>query len=158
MTSLVAWYMMPPNFMNKRNAVSIGLESLAVALIISPEPVSTVLGISLLGYTRLNNQQTENKYNRHLESFDEQYEYKINIINKSTINYNVYTTRPGQLPVWSNMVSLCDRPEIWKSYRTNSPRKSQITTSNLQPAGLLGAPKSKNSSKFIAPKKPPSRK
>jgi len=145
---------MPADFMDKKTAVNVGLESLAVALIVSPEPVSTVLGISLLGYTRLSGQQKETIKNHRRRDFEDYYAYKINLVNKSTINYQIRSTRQGQLPSdWPSIANLCDRPELWNSYQTSSSNKRQITSSGPQPAGLLGAPKSKSNYKFIAPKR-----
>jgi hypothetical protein len=145
---------MPDNFMDKKSAVTMGLESLAVALIVTPEPVSTVVGISLLGYTRLTANQKEIVSKRNRKDFEDCYVYKIDLVNKATINYRIYPTRQGQLPSnWPNVANLCNRPELWNSYHaTSSPRK-QLTPYKPQPAGLLGSPKSPSKARFIAPKR-----
>ena len=145
--------------MDKKTAVNAGLESLAVALIVTPEPVSTVLGISLLGYTRLTGNQKETPRKHRKEDFSDLYAYKIDLVNKATINYRIYPTRPGQLiSNWPNATNLRNRPELYDSFHTKSFYKKPASPSGLQPAGLLGEPRSKNSSKFIAPKRPANQK
>ena len=75
-----------------------GLEPLALALILAPEPVTTVAGFALLGYsTCVNRQKEAHRFNKKI-SFNNFYSYSIKKINNSTINYRIFTTREGQLP------------------------------------------------------------
>jgi hypothetical protein len=76
-----------------------GLEPLALALILAPEPVTTVAGFALLGFVTLANQR--NKETRHAyrsNNFNNFYSYSMKMVNNSTITYRIFTTREGQLP------------------------------------------------------------
>jgi hypothetical protein len=75
-----------------------GLEPLALALILAPEPVTTVAGFALLGYVALSNSRKEAHRVHQKGPFDGFYSYSIKMINNSTITYNIFTTREGQLP------------------------------------------------------------
>jgi hypothetical protein len=82
--------------MKKRH--STGLEPLALALILAPEPVTTVAGFALLGYAMCMRKQKEAYHYRIKSPFEGFYAYSIQMLNKSTITYQIFTTRPGQLP------------------------------------------------------------
>ena len=77
-----------------------GLEPLALALIFTPEPVTTIAGISLLGYAAHAKQQQKKSITGRLKSsFNDLFTYEIKMDNHSSITYYVYPTREGQLPL-----------------------------------------------------------
>jgi hypothetical protein len=76
-----------------------GLEPLALALILAPEPVTTVAGVALLGFVAIANhchKETPRVY--HSNNFNSFYSYSMKMVNNSTITYRIFTTREGQLP------------------------------------------------------------
>lgn len=76
-----------------------GLEPLALALILAPEPVTTVAGFALLGYVALaNHRHKETRRVYPGNNFSNFYSYSMKMINSSTITYRIFTTREGQLP------------------------------------------------------------
>jgi hypothetical protein len=75
-----------------------GLEPLALALIFTPEPVTTVAGLALLGYSAHLSSRKETCRLRLKSPFEGFYSYSVQMMNKSTISYRIFTTRPGQLP------------------------------------------------------------
>ncbi|MEJ2740289.1 MAG: hypothetical protein P8105_10780 [Dehalococcoidia bacterium] len=75
-----------------------GLEPLALALIFTPEPVTTVAGFALLGYSACLSSRKQAHRPRLRSPFEGFYSYSIKMMNKSTISYQIFTTRPGQLP------------------------------------------------------------
>jgi hypothetical protein len=75
-----------------------GLEPLAVALILAPEPATTVAGIALLGYAACMKQRKETRRIRVKGPFENFYSFSTKMMNNSTISYRIFTTRQGQLP------------------------------------------------------------
>lgn len=84
-----------------------GLKPLAMALICVPEPLTTIVGIGLLSYAVYAGLKKESKpYNRNKASHS-LYTYKIEKVNDSTIIYQIFTTRQGQLPlIWPDITKL----------------------------------------------------
>ena len=89
-----------------------GLQPLAMALIFTPEPLTTIAGIGLLGYAAHARRQAEKKRHRLKSAFKNFYNYKINKVNNSTLSYQIFTTRQGQLPlIWPDMTKLYYKPQ-----------------------------------------------
>jgi hypothetical protein len=84
-----------------------GLKPLAMALIFAPEPLTTIAGIGLLGYTAYAGRKKEAKPRRRKNASGSFYTYRIDKVNDSTITYQIFTTRQGQLPlIWPAMTKL----------------------------------------------------
>ena len=84
-----------------------GLKPLAMALICVPEPLTTVAGIGLLGYAAYARLKKKAKPRRLKKTFGSPYSFKIEKVNDSTITYEIFTTRQGQLPMsWPDITKL----------------------------------------------------
>ena len=123
-----------------------GLESLALALIFIPEPVTTVIGVGLLGYVQKKRieQQQASRHHRLPYLFRDYYNCKVQMIRGSSIAYRVSTTREGQLPLArSTIARLYESRREWEYYHKTLNARPRITatrSSAQQPAGLLKTP------------------
>ena len=135
-----------------------GLKPLAVALMFVPDPVTTVLGVGLLGYIKYMKEQGEIIRRRIPAIIEGYYSYRIDMPNKSTITFQMSTTRQGQLPFPQRKTyKLCDTPQarVESQKAGNRQTRSHPTlSSGPQPAGLLGKLQSRDS-KFFAPRQKP---
>ena len=90
------------------------LGSLALALIFTPEPTTTIAGIGLLSFARKRRRQKPISWNGPTNRFEGYYTYKIDMVNGGTIIFQMFPTRQGQLPLtWPNIAKLHRRPEVW---------------------------------------------
>ena len=76
-----------------------GLEPLALALIFIPDPITTVVGIGLLSHIMHIKQRGNLEYHRSMHFRNNHYSYKIDMIDNTTITFQLSATRQGQLPV-----------------------------------------------------------
>lgn len=143
-------------------AYSAGLQTLALALIFMPEPVTTVVGVGLLNYARHANKQKPTGLRRLTNTFEDHYTYKMNLIKGTTINVQLSPRRHGQLPkAYPNIARLQDNPQALKALRERANRQSQANRkpfSGLQTPGLLWSPKSMGPTRTSAPRHTPPHK
>ncbi len=135
-----------------------GLQTLALALIFMPEPVTTVVGVGLLNYARLANRRQPNRKHRLISTFEDHYNYKMNLINGTVINYQLSPRRYGQLPKsYPNMAKLLDNHYVLRTLRERAQRHfptNSTTFSRLEPAGLMKAPRREGLVRCFPPKPP----
>ena len=135
-----------------------GLKPLALALMFVPDPVTTVLGVGLLGYVKYMKQQGEIIRRRVPGIIEGYYSYRIDMPNKSTITFQMSPTRQGQLPFPQRKTyNLCDTPQTRMELQKTGNRQTRAHPSRSsapQPAGLLGKLQSRDS-KFFAPRQKP---
>jgi hypothetical protein len=131
-----------------KTQVLAGLESMALALIFIPEPVTTFIGMGLLAYTqkmRLEQRELVSRQ-RPPYTFHDYYNCTVNMVRGSAIAYRISTTMQGQLPLACSTISkLYENRWEWEAYRKtiNLKMKSRVNIvrpSALQPAGLLKTP------------------
>ena len=107
-----------------KNSTHTRIGPLALALIFIPEPVTTAVGIGLLGYSRVRNmlqQQQDIACTRLKRTFDGFYGYKIQMTGKDSIAFQTFTTRQGQLPLtWPNITKVYHTPQVWESCRSSA--------------------------------------
>ena len=75
-----------------------GLESLALALIFAPEPVTTIVGSGLLAYAKYAKHKERSVARRKLAR-SIPYLYKVYMTDRKRIAFHITATRPGQLPL-----------------------------------------------------------
>ena len=93
-----------------------GLKPLAMALICVPEPLTTIVGIGLLSYAAYANLKKESKPFNRKKACHSLYTYEIERVNDSTIIYQIFTTRQGQLPlIWPDIAKLYYKTKICNS-------------------------------------------
>jgi hypothetical protein len=108
-----------------------GLESLALALIFAPEPVTTIVGMGLLGYARKKRteEQLAIRPPARYHSFTDFYTCKVKMMRGSTIAYRASTTREGQLPLIRSTIShLYQNRREWESFSKTVTSKAKPTT------------------------------
>jgi len=125
-----------------------GLEAMALALIICPDPITTVVGISILSYARKKevrekqaNQQQQNR--RHY--FTDFYNCKVNMVRGSAITYRAATTRDGQLPLKRSTISrLYESRRDWEIFHKTVTARMPVPSITRhvpgQPTGYLKTP------------------
>jgi len=76
----------------------VGLESLALALIFAPEPMTTIVGSGLLAYAKYAKHR-ERSAARHRLALSIPYLYRVYMADRKNIAFHITATRPGQLPL-----------------------------------------------------------
>ena len=107
-----------------------GLEYVATALVFLPEPTTTLIGISLLGYVhgKKTGKRTQIIYRRR-NYFSDVYTYAIKMKDGSHISYQVSGIRPGQMPrKLPTTNKLFSSEQSWESHR-----KSKNSTLHVLP-------------------------
>ena len=132
------------------------LEPLALALVFAPEPITTVAGIGLLGYTRTRHLIQRKNTSRHRvgSTFGRHYKYRIEMVRGTTITYQTFAIRQGQLPLtWPNVTKLYHLPQVRVSHRKTASQRSKTNTS-LLPGRQLDAAlgRSKSNSRTMLPR------
>lgn len=103
-----------------------GLEPLAIALILAPEPSSTVIGLALLAYIRTQRYlQGKNRENAPYKvQCQPRYTFKMELVRGETIVYRSYPALSGQLPPASPAgKGMFYNPALWRAYLQHSARK-----------------------------------
>ena len=106
-----------------------GLEPLAVALILAPEPATTVIGIGLLAYARTQRYlaRKEREIARHRIHTVPDHTYRMKLVRGETIVYQTSPVHTGQLPcVCAPEKGLYYDPALWRSYFQQARRKVRI--------------------------------
>ena len=143
-------------------AYYVGLQSIALALIFMPEPLTTVVGAGLLGYARSAGQQRPAIARRLANTFEDHYSYKLNMVRSTTITYQLSPKRHGQMPgSYPRIAKLQDNPQFLKTSRERTKRQSQLTSapfSKLEPAGLMRGPRLRDRAALATPRLMPNSK
>jgi|SRR4030066_1887756 len=137
-----------------KSAYYTGLQSIALALIFMPEPVTTVIGVGLLSYARSAGQQRPVTVRRLTNTFDDHYSYRLNMVRGTSINYQLSSRRHGQLPrVYPSVARLQDNPQVLKALRERAKRQYTCKSlSKLEPAGLMRGPRIKDRAALATPR------
>ncbi len=134
-----------------------GLQSLALALIFMPEPVTTVVGVGLFNYARVARKQRPTVSRRVINTFEDHYTYRMSLVNSTAISVQLSPRRHGQLPkAYPSIARLQDNPQALKALRERAQQQAQTTTtpfSKLEPAGLMKPPRPKGQTRYFAPKR-----
>jgi hypothetical protein len=145
-----------------KSAYSAGLQSIALALIFMPEPVTTIIGVGLLSYARSTGQQRPATVRRLTNNFEDLYSYRLDILRSKTITYQLTPRRHGQLPsAYPSIARLQDNPQVLKAQRERAKRQSQSTStpfSKLEPAGLMRGPRIRDRAALVTPRNLPNPK
>jgi hypothetical protein len=130
-----------------KSAVNTGLESLALALLVMPDPFTTIAGVGLLAYTQTTKQRRPTGLRRLKSTFQDYYTYRMDMKDGMTITFQMFPTRQGQLPnSYPKIAKLHDDPQVVKALRQKAPPQSKAghaPFSKVEPAGLLRPPKPK---------------
>jgi len=135
------------------------LEPLALALVFTPEPITTIAGIGLLGYARTRQMRKQRRTSRYHagNTFGRHYTYRIDMVRGTTITFQTFATRQGQLPLtWPNVTKLYHMPQVKVPYRKAANQGSKINPSHLpgrQREVVLGRPKSSSRTMFPGPRR-----
>ncbi|MGA7677300.1 MAG: hypothetical protein WCA51_02870 [Dehalococcoidia bacterium] len=144
------------NYFDMKSAYSVGLQSVALALIFMPEPFTTPIGIALLAYAKAKGRQRPASARRLPDTFEDHYSYKLNLTHSTTITYQLSPKRHGQMPKsYPSITKLQDNPQLLKALRERTQRQSQFTSapfSKLEPAGLMRGPRLKDRAALAIPR------
>jgi hypothetical protein len=139
-----------------KSAYYVGLQSIALALIFMPEPLTTLVGAGLLGYARSAGRQRPASTRRMPDNFEDHYSYKLNMTRSTTITYQLSPKRHGQMPEsYPRIARLQDSPRYLKTLRERTKRQSQFTSapfSKLEPAGLMRGPRLRDRAALATPR------
>src|SRR4030042_2208564 len=137
-----------------KSAYYTGLQSIALALIFMPEPVTTVIGVGLLSYARSAGQQRPVTVRRLANTFEDNYSYRLNMVRGTNINYQLSARRHGQLPrVYPSGAKLQNNPQVVKILKEKAKRPYTCASfSKLEPAGLMRGPKLKDRAALAVPR------
>jgi len=137
-----------------KSAYNTGLQSIALALIFMPEPFTTPVGIALLAYVKVAGQQRPVTVRRPINTFEDRYSYKLNMVRGTTINYQLSPRRHGQLPrVYPSIAKLQDNPQVMKALRERAKRQyTGVSISKLEPAGLMRGPRLRDRAALATPR------
>ncbi len=139
-----------------KSAYSVGLQSVALALIFMPEPFTTPIGIALLAYAKAKGRQRPVSARRLTNTFEDCYSYKLSMTRGTIINYQLSPKRHGQMPKsYPRITKLQDDPQFLKALRGKTQRQSQFTSapfSKLEPAGLMRGPRLKDRAALAIPR------
>jgi hypothetical protein len=139
-----------------KSAYYAGLQSIALALIFMPEPITTVVGVGLLSYATNAGRKRPVSVRRLTNTFEDHYSYKLNMTRGTTINYQLSPKRYGQMPrSYPRVAKLQDNPQFLKALRERSQRQSQFTSapfSKLEPAGLMKGPRLRDRAALATPR------
>ncbi len=121
-----------------------GLQSLALALIFMPEPVSTIIGLGLLGVSRAIETPRPNNFRYLSNGISDHFEYKLTMKGSSVIAVEFQPKRQGQLPkAYPRIARLQDNPEALKLLQERAQlqlKKRTTIAAALEPVGLLKPP------------------
>ncbi len=130
--------------MSTASSYRAGIQSLALALIFMPEPVSTVVGLGLLGVSRAIETPKPNSFHRLSNGLGDHFDYKLTLQGNSAIAVELKPKRHGQLPrSYPRPARLHDNPEALKSLQEKAQlqlKKAVAASSALEPPGLLKPP------------------
>jgi len=143
-----------------KSAYYTGLQSIALALIFMPEPVTTVIGVGLLSYARSAEQQRPVTVRRLTNTFEDHYSYRLNMVRGTSINYQLSPRRHGQLPrAYPSGAKLRDNPQVPKALRERAKRQYTRTSfSKGEPAGLMRGPRIRDRAALAKPRNLPNPK
>jgi hypothetical protein len=140
-----------------KSEYSAGLQSLALALIFMPEPFTTPIGLALLVYAKTVGAEKPAPPRRNVNTFEDNYSYKLQMQRNNMISYELCARRHGQLPGYYPRVSRPqDNPEFVKALRTTTKSQHQpvsVPFSKLEPSGLMKGPKLKDRAALALPSK-----
>jgi len=119
-----------------------------------PEPFTTPVGIALLAYVKVAGQQRPVTVRRPINTFEDRYSYKLNMVRGTTINYQLSPRRHGQLPrVYPSIAKLQDNPQVMKALRERAKRQyTGVSISKLEPAGLMRGPRLRDRAALATPR------
>ena len=119
-----------------------------------PEPFTTPIGIVLLAYARSTGQQKPVTVRRLTNTFEDHYNYRLNMVRGTTINYQLSPRRHGQLPnSYPKIARLQDNPQFIKALRERTKRQYTCTSfSKLEPAGLMRGPRIRDRAALATPR------
>ena len=145
-----------------KTAYSTGLQTLALALIFMPEPITTPIGLALLTYAKAVEAEKTGTPRRIIPTFEDHYSYKLEMQRNNVISYELSARRHGQLPeAYPRMARLQDNPQFVKALRAR-PKTPLVYTSipfsKLEPAGLMKGPRLKDRAALALPPKLPNPK
>lgn len=130
--------------MSTTSAYRAGLQSLALALIFMPEPVTTVVGLGLLSIARYVEKERPNNFRQLPKTLDEHFDYRIVLKGGSLLTVETAPRKHGQLPrVYPRAAGLQDNPEVFKAVRESllsAQQKKSIRTYPRLPALLKENP------------------
>ncbi|MCJ7514985.1 MAG: hypothetical protein MUO89_03310 [Dehalococcoidia bacterium] len=145
-----------------KTAYSAGLQSLALALIFMPEPFTTIIGVGLLSYARAAGGEKPVAPRRMITTFEDHYNYRLEMQRNSIISYELSARRHGQLPeAYPRMARPQDNPQFMKALHARAkspPPYTSIPFSKLEPAGLMRGPRLKDRAALALPPKLPNPK
>jgi hypothetical protein len=140
-----------------KSTYSTGLQSLALALIFMPEPFTVPIGIALLTYAKIVEGEKPVAPRHTINTFEDNYSYKLEMQRNNMISYELSARRLGQLPGYYPRISRPqDNPDFAKSMRARTkaqPQPMSVPFSNLEPAGLMKGPKLKDRAALALPSK-----
>ncbi len=120
--------------MSTTSAYRAGLQSLALALIFMPEPVTTVVGLGLLSVARHVEKERPNNFRRLPKTLDEHFDYRIALKSGSLLTVEMVPRKPGQLPrAYPRAAGIQDNPEVFKAIRENSSSSQQKKSPRTYP-------------------------
>jgi len=143
-----------------KSTYNAGLQATALALIFMPEPFTTPIGIALLAYAKVAGQQRPVTVRRPINTFEDRYSYKLNMVRGTTINYQLSPRRHGQLPkAYPSIAKLQDNPQVLKALRERAKRQYACASfSKLEPAGLMRGPRIRDRAALATTKNMPNPK
>lgn len=138
-------------------AYSAGLQSLALALIFMPEPITTIIGVGLLNYARVAGKHRPAITRRITNTFADHYTYRMSLVNNTSINFNLSPRRHGQLPrSYPRIARLQDNPRDPKALYEKTQRRASATAAlfpKLEPPGLMRPNLPKGQTRYFTPKR-----
>jgi hypothetical protein len=133
-----------------------GLESLALVLIIAPDPITTIIGLGILAYARCVPKSSPSNIPRRIQNkFSDMYSYKVHMTNGKRLTYQLNVKREGQLPASQvNANKLYSDSVAWNKYRQSVIRdaraKKSVLTGQQRP-GVLNRPNVMNHTRLVEP-------
>lgn len=120
--------------MSTTSAYRAGLQSLALALIFMPEPVTTVVGLGLLSVARYVEKERPNNFRQLPKTLDEHFDYRIALKSGSLLTVEMAPRKHGQLPrSYPRAAGLQNNPEVFKAVRDNSLSAQQRKSTRAYP-------------------------
>lgn len=98
------------------------METVALAMILAPEPFTTLPGIALMvtaKAVKATGRNTARVAPQKINRFDDYYRYKVADIGRGSLAYRVAPIRDGQMPFPPRTVRLYDT-KAWQGYRKNA--------------------------------------
>ncbi len=120
------------------------IASVGIALILMPEPFTTVVGAGLLTYAKLMQLEENNGLRRCGNMLDYYYTCRLEMVGNGAITCQMLSNLPGQLPKnLPGTPKLYSVPETWESLQeavNQNQRVNSSSASKPKVAGLLRAP------------------